>query len=123
MDNFKSPERSSPKPDLKQPIFKDLQRRFEATRGIGQDAEDSYDGASNTVIKMIRFLESAFQEFVGGRGMNADMENMRDAVRRADYDTAISEAESYYQSHYLPSHVDAPKTLFEMVLGSEDKST
>ena len=101
-----------------QPKFENLQRRYEKIKNIGKDTESSYEGASSTVVKMVKFLSSQFED-IAKSGLNPEIEEIRNAIRKADYDMAIDMAESYYQSHYLSSNDGAPKTLFDMVLGQE----
>ena len=98
---------------IQQTKFTGVQREFEVARGIAQGAEGSYEGTVSVVLDMIRLLESQFED-IPSSGFNPEIEAMRNAVRCADYDSAIVLAEAYYQSRQVPSGDESQQRLIDI---------
>src|SRR3989344_3460098 len=100
---------------IQQPIFTGVQREFEIARGIAQGAEGSYEVTVSVVLDMIRLLESRFED-IPSSGFDPEIEAMRNAVRCADYDVAITLAETYCQSHQVPSEDKSQQRLVDIAI-------
>ena len=74
-----------------------------------------YEGTVSVVLDMIRLLESQFED-IPSSGFNPEIEAMRNAVRCADYDSAIVLAEAYYQSRQVPSGDESQQRLIDIAI-------
>jgi hypothetical protein len=85
------------------PNFAKLRRRFHGDN----------DKATTVVLRMYGFLDKEIRD---GSGWNMSLEPIRNAIRTARYDEAISLSQDIYERVYRPGHPRDPESLMELVI-------